>query len=167
MPVATKSVAEMSVDQVAALLRVNRMTVTRFWDPAYTAPAAQLKAKRYGGVWRVTARDLASFMNRSTVTPEGEEPPAVTAVEIPRLRTLEEAHEESKLPLSWLKLACRERRISHIRCGRAQLLTPEQIVRAIEVANLEAKEAADPLAADRAAYASGRRASRTPQRRAA
>ena len=167
MPVATKSVADLSVDQVAALLRVNRMTVTRFWDPAYTAPAAQLKAKRYGGVWRVTARDLASFVNRNTVTPEGEEPPAVTAVEIPRLRTLEEASEESKIPLSWLKMACRTRKIAHIRCGRAQLMTPAHILRAMEVAELEAKAAADPLAADRAAYASGRRASRTPQRRAA
>lgn len=167
MPVATKSVADLSVDQVAALLRVNRMTVTRFWDPKYTAPRAQLKAIRYGGVWRVAARDLASFMNRSTVAPEGEEPAVVAEIEIPRLRTLEEAHEESHLPLAWLKQACRARKITHIRCGRAQLMTPEQIVLAMEVAKREAEAAADPLAADRAAYASGRRASRTPQRRAA
>ncbi len=166
MPVAQRSVAEMSVDQVAALLRVNRMTVTRFWDPRYTAPAAQLRAIRYGGVWRVTARELASFMNRNTITPEGEEPLAVAAVEIPRLRTLEEAHEESGLPLSWLKLNCRLRRIPHIRAGRAQLMTPEQILRAVEIASVS-DSATDALAADRAAYASGRRASRTSRRQAA
>lgn len=167
MPVIHRSVAEMSVDQVAALLRVNRMTVTRFWDPAYTAPAAQLKAIRHGGVWRVTARDLASFMNRNTVTPEGEDPNAVTAVEIPRARTLEEAAEESGLTVNWLKKACRDRRIPHIRIGRAQRMTPAQIVRTLEIASVEDSAAADPLASDRAAYASGRRASRTPQRRAA
>lgn len=167
MPTKQASVAEYSVDQVAALLRVNRMTVTRFWDPAFTEPRAQLRAIRYGGVWRVRARDLATFLRRHTVTPEGEDPTTVTDVEFPRLRTLEEASEESKIPLSWLKVACRTRKITHIRCGRTQLMTPEHIRRAMEVAELEAKAAADPLAADRAAYASGRRASRTPQRRAA
>ena len=56
---------------------------------------ASLKATKDAGVWQVNRRDLAAYISRQAVTPDGQESIAVTAGALPRLHTLEEVSAQS------------------------------------------------------------------------
>jgi hypothetical protein len=149
----------MTVEEAAAVLQVSRDTLIRFWDDRFTPADQQLAAEKTNGIWQIKPADLAAFLNARAVTPEGEEPIPVSAVELPRTYSLEQVAADTGLSLSWLKTSARARRIPHLKAGKAPRMTREQVDQAIQIASRPTRQD-DRLQADRLAYATGRRGSR-------